>query len=560
MSDSRFHTFSQDISTIALPRQFTFPFHYVPHRLCEWAAQEVRSYLATCHQWHEELQRGKMMGVLVVRNQSGKLGFLAAFSGNLGGSNCHDYFVPPVYDLLKPHGEFKQGEAHIALINHRIALLGKSPELMALKTQLQESVKKRDEEMGDYRAMMSQAKKRRENLRSTGELTERQQQELIAESQFQKAELKRLRKRHEDKINEIQDKIDLIQEETIMLKRQRKALSEALQSRIYQLFRVLNAKGEEKNLTEVFQQFYDSRHAPRYEGVRCSIQSPVPPSGAGECCAPKLLQHAFKQRFKPVCMAEFWCGASPVGEIRHDGHFYPACHSKCLPILTFMLQGLDVEPNRLERQLALDIALDILYEDEWIVAVNKPAGMLTVPGKLHDDSLLARLKRYLPQATGPIVVHRLDMATSGIVLAAKSLEVNRLLQAQFATHTVKKRYIALLNGAVPNDSGSVNLPIRPDIDDRPRQVIDYTHGKKAVTSYRVLCRSNGKTRITFSPLTGRTHQLRVHASSPQGLNAPIVGDMLYGQAADRLYLHAEVLGFTHPVSGRRMTITAPSPF
>lgn len=555
MNDACFHIFSQEVSGIALPRQFTFPFYYAPHPLCRLAADEVRSHLATHSEWSEELGNGKMMGVLVAKDESGRLGFLAAFSGNLGGSNRYDYFVPPIYNLLEPQGEFKTGEAEISAINHHIAHLEQSPELTELKIDLQTTEKRQRQEENDCHDMISKAKKHRERLRRSLGFSEQQQRALIAESQFQKAELKRMKRRHEAEVSDIQEKIDLMEEEITLLKQQRKAMSEALQRRIFRLFRVRNAKGEEKDLTEIFQQFHDAQFA----GRRVP-HSPLPPSGAGECCAPKLLQYAYIRHFEPVCMAEFWCGASSTGEIRHDGHFYPACRSKCLPILTFMLQGLDVEPNPLENHASEEQTLDIIYEDEWLMAVNKPAGMLTVPGKVHGDSLQARLRHYLPHATCPIVVHRLDMATSGIVIAAKSLEVYRKLQSQFAAHTVKKRYIALLNGMVNSDNGNINLPLCPDPDDRPRQVVDHIHGKKAVTRYHVLGKANGKTRIEFTPITGRTHQLRVHASSPAGLNTPIVGDTLYGQGSDRLYLHAETIAFTHPVTGKSMTFTAPAPF
>jgi tRNA pseudouridine32 synthase/23S rRNA pseudouridine746 synthase len=224
-----------------------------------------------------------------------------------------------------------------------------------------------------------------------------------------------------------------------------------------------------------------------------------------------------------------------------------------------MLQGLDVEPNPLATPTD-DTALEIVYDDQWITIVNKPAGMLTMPGKLHNDSLLVRLQRLLPDARGPLVVHRLDMATSGLLMIAKTKEVHKSLQSQFADHRIAKRYIAILDGEVADDEGTVKLPLRPNPEDRPRQVVDYKYGKTAITRYRVLERKNGKTRVAFEPLTGRTHQLRVHASHPLGLNAPIVGDMLYGRYADRLYLHAESLTFIHPVTGEKVSVEREADF
>ena len=270
------------------------------------------------------------------------------------------------------------------------------------------------------------------------------------------------------------------------MRARRKAMSEALQERIFRLFVVSNARGERRDLVEVFKPL-----------------GTLPPAGAGECCAPRLLNYAFVNHLLPVCMAEFWWGASPVGEVRHHGHFYPACRSKCKPILDFMLQGLDVEDNPLEQPMG-DAGLDIIYDDRWLTVVNKPSGMLTVPGKALEDSLLTRYQAAHPEATGPIVVHRLDQETSGLVLFAKDKASHKALQQQFEDHTISKRYIALLDGVVQQDEGVIDLPIRPDVDDRPRQRVDHEHGKPAVTRYRVLERRGPVTRIELEPLTGRT--------------------------------------------------------
>jgi tRNA pseudouridine32 synthase/23S rRNA pseudouridine746 synthase len=252
-------------------------------------------------------------------------------------------------------------------------------------------------------------------------------------------------------------------------------------------------------------------------------------------------------------MAEFWWGASPVGEVRHHSHFYPACRSKCKPILEFMLQGLDVEENPLGVPME-ESSLDVVYNDQWLTVINKPTGMLTVPGKLLEDSLLTRFQEVYPEAHGPIVVHRLDQETSGLVLFAKDKDTHKLLQQQFENHTIKKCYIALLDGVVSQDEGVIDLPLIPDIDDRPRQRVDREHGKPAVTRYRVMERVGGITRVALEPLTGRTHQLRVHASHPLGLNCPIVGDRLYGKAANRLMLHAQSLTLIHPATGEELTL------
>lgn len=557
--DIRVHRFAAGVSALGVPQQFTFPFHYVPHPLSVAAAQQVRAYVATHAEWAAELARGKMLGVLVVRDGEGRLGFLAAFSGLLDGKNDIGYFVPPVYNLLEPRGEFKQGEAEITAINHQIERMEHDEGLRQLRHDLAEAQAHGRQVVEQYRSMMAKARASREKQRQAGNLSDEQREQLISESQFQKAELKRLKKRTGAQVAGIEAEIKAMTSEIEALRVQRRLMSERLQGRIFSLFVVSNARGEQRDLSHIFADFYARNRASG--GPRFSITSPTPPSGAGECCAPKLLQWAYGHGLKPVCMAEFWCGRSPAGLLRHDGEFYPACQGKCLPILSFMLQGLDVEQNPLERHPADDEPLSILYDDQWLVAIDKPAGMLSMPGKLHDDSLLARLRKRYPTATGPMVVHRLDMATSGIVLAAKDLDTFRALQRQFAAHTISKRYVAVLQGWPAEDEGTISLPLRPDPLNRPMQVMDPEHGKPAITHYRVLSRNDdGTTRVEFTPQTGRTHQLRMHAALPQGLGCPIVGDMLYGHPARRLLLHAQRITFVHPATGQPLTIESPEPF
>ena len=538
----KFHPLDVDAVAVELPQQFTCPFCYEPHPLALMAVEQVQQYVASRTDWADEMDAGKMLGVLVVQDLGGRLGYLAAFSGNLAGSVRHDFFVPPVYDLLDPQGEFKQGEAQITAINHEVERLEQSPELEALWEQELEARQKMSDEMDRFKALMAQHKRERDERRATGNLTDQEQEALLNQSRFETAELKRIRQRHEAALAGIADEMADFQQEIDGLKARRKAMSEALQERIFRLFIVSNARGERRDLVEVFRPL-----------------GTLPPAGAGECCAPRLLNYAFNNHLRPVCMAEFWWGASPVGEVRHHGHFYPACRSKCKPILDFMLQGLDVEENRLGLPMEAG-ALDIVCDDQWLTVINKPSGMLTVPGKLLEDSLLTRYQDAHPEAMGPIVAHRLDQETSGLVVFAKDKDSHKALQQQFENHTIKKRYIALLDGIVPQDEGIIDLPIRPDVDDRPRQRVDLEHGKPAVTRYRVLERGQGVTRVSFDPLTGRTHQLRVHASHPLGLNCPIVGDRLYGKAADRLMLHAQSITFIHPATGQTMTVEVSPEF
>lgn len=535
----RLHRFEQDVRAIEPPRQFTWPFHYTPHRLSVMAAEQTMQYVSARADWADELSAGKMLGVLVVRDQSGTVGFVAAFSGNLSGSNRHAYFVPPVYDLLQPDGEFRRGEAAITAINLEIKRLENSDERKALSERLQRLTADCEHELQAYKAHIAQCKLMRDRQRASGTLSDEERQQLLDESRFQKAELKRMRRRHEALMADARRAADAVEATIDRLKHRRKSDSEALQHRIFDLFVVLNARGECSSLTQIWG---DS----------------MPPSGAGECCAPKLLQYAYLNRLQPLCMAEFWYGRSPVGEVRHHGHFYPACRSKCLPILTFMLQGLDVEANPLATPVECG-ELAVAYDDAWMTIVRKPAGMLTVPGKLLEDSVELRFRRR-DDVSGPVVVHRLDQETSGLVVLAKSKVAHKALQELFATRQVKKTYIALLDGFLADGEGIIDLPLRPDVDDRPRQRVDHDHGKPAVTRYRIVGHADGRTRVELQPLTGRTHQLRVHCSHPLGLATPIVGDMLYGTASTRLMLHACRLQFVHPFTGRAVDVTWQPPF
>lgn len=539
---NKLHYFADSISLLSLPEKFTYPFHYTPHPLCVAAAGEVGRYLSTKGEWQGELRKGKMFGVLIVRTGEGEVGYLAAFSGILAGKNRHTYFVPPVYDVQEPDGFFRIEEEQISGINRRIEELQADVRYKDCKQRLADETILAGQVLDDIRGRMKAAKVERDRLRST--VTRVDSEQLIRESQFQKAELKRQKQYWKDHLASLQAEVEVFETEIERLKAERKTRSAALQQWLFKQFRMLNARGEERDLCNLFKD---------------TVQK-TPPAGAGECAAPKLLQYAYRNGWQPLAMAEFWWGDSPKNEIRRHGYYYPACKGKCGPILKHMLQGLHVEENPLETDMHRDTELEIMYEDEWLSVVNKPAGMLSVPGKSDIDSVYGRVRRMYPEATGPMIVHRLDMATSGLILIAKTKEVHQNLQAQFKNRTVCKRYVAWLDGIVEKKEGHIELPLRPDPEDRPRQVVDAVHGKPAVTDYTVLHYDSGCTFISFIPKTGRTHQLRVHSAHPLGLNAPIVGDELYGRKADRLYLHAEYLGFIHPVSGVYMEIEKESGF
>ena len=606
------HFFKKPVSHLALPEKFTYPFHYTPHPLCVLAAEEVKAYIASRKEWQEELASGKMFGVLIVQtdngitnNEENQIGYLAAFSGNLAGKNLHPYFVPPVYDLLQPEGFFKIEEEQISAINIRIRELENSSSYLGSKEKWKIETEQAKAVLNQAKAELKIAKEAREIRRqSSPELSEEEQASLIRESQYQKAEYKRLEKEWKKQLEELETEVRHFDIEIERLKTERKERSAALQRKLFEQFRMLNAQGEVKDLYTIFEQ---------------TVQK-VPPAGAGECALPKLLQYAYLHQLKPLAMAEFWWGDSPKNEIRHHGYYYPSCKGKCEPILQHMLQGLEVDENPLLNPVHEEEELEIVFEDEWLLVVNKPAGMLSVPGKAEDrDSVYHRLKKKYPEATGPMIVHRLDMATSGLLLVAKTKEVHQDLQAQFANRSIKKRYVAVLDGAIikteketkpiaekaillaketvstkktakaerTGNTGRIELPLCLNPLDRPRQMVSSEHGKKAITEYQIISESERitsesentfnesnridesersinesrkYTRIVFYPLTGRTHQLRVHAAHPEGLGCPILGDELYGKKADRLYLHAEYIEFRHPIYGDILCIQKEADF
>ena len=319
-----------------------------------------------------------------------------------------------------------------------------------------------------------------------------------------------------------------------------------------------NAQGNVADLIDIFKDyktpFTEEEYLDYKEGrtpIKPHSKVGIPPAGAGECCAPKLLQYAYLHNLKPLCMEEFWVGPSQGSQMRVEGHFYPSCQHKCVPILTYMMQGLDVEENPLFRRgQELLQQVRIIYEDTDIMVVSKPSGLLSVPSRNHGEvSLQLHLSAIDPEIR---LAHRLDQDTSGLLIAAKNIETCRQLQQQFVRHEVQKKYVALLSAplspSLPQE-GTISLPLSRNPFDSPRQVVDYRFGKPSITHYIY----KGNSRIELFPQTGRTHQLRIHCAHPEGLGSPIRGDILYGTAADRLYLHAESITFRHPTTGKWMT-------
>ena len=566
---------SLDVS-IQPPLQFTYPFCYEPHPLCVAAAKQVQRYIEESGVWKGEQSPGKMFGVLVVRGsdkggaeseetncRDGQLGFLAAYSGLLAARNDWEYFVPPVFDAQQPDGHFKVREREISNINKEIEVLEKSKGYLA-QLSLYESTRQGIElRLEQMRKQVAEAKAMRDARRREAEqggepLSAEEKAAMVRESQHLKAEQRRLKQQCDTELAILHQPIEEHKKRIAALRNRRRNMSDELQQWLFRQYLMLNALGEECDLVDIFR---DTIHA-------------IPPAGSGDCCAPKLLQYAYKHGLEPVCMAEFWWGDSPKQEIRHHLHYYPACRSKCLPILTHMLRGLNVEPNPLA-QSKMTEKPSVVFEDEYIMVVNKPAGMLSVPGRketaeecsannnnlsieeyfAHNSKLKTQNSKFLK------AVHRLDMDTSGLLVLAKSEPVYINLQRQFASREVKKRYEAILDGRPAISEGRISLPLIADIMDRPRQRVDYENGKQAITDYRVeQLLPEGRTLVCLYPLTGRTHQLRVHCAHQSGLACPILGDPLYGHGdrKTRMCLHAAMVEFRHPVTGERMRFEASS--
>ena len=529
-------------TTILPPSRMNNPLNYTPHPLCVMAAEEVRRMVRENAVMSSETRKsGKMFGVLVVETPDGNTGYLAAYSGQIAGRSNWDGFVPAVFDYLQDGGYFKTCEAEITAINKQVRLMETSEERRRLLTHLDETIAKAASEEQAYKTLMHESKARRDSERAAGGVTPEREAEMTRESQFQKAELRRMRRRNADTIAMAREACHRYDTSISLLKQKRRTMSDRLQEWLFHHFVMLNTDGDSRSLTDIF---------------RTSL-SASPPAGAGECCEPRLLQYAFSHAMTPKCMAMFWIGASPEGEIRHEQTYYPACRSKCKPILEWMLGKDIVKDDTFITQHNGD-NLNIIYQDSDIIVVDKPAGMLSVPGKNDAPSVLSLLQRKMEDNIFP--VHRLDMDTSGLMVFVRNKKAQRNLQRQFETHSIVKRYIALLERKPDSEHGTISLPLSPDMADRPRQMVDYRHGKQALTHYR-LCTSPstpmrrqfltvGDNLVELSPLTGRTHQLRVHCAHPDGLASPIVGDRLYGTTNHpRLCLHAEYLEFRHPTTG-----------
>jgi len=539
MSHTLFQFFKNDISAITIPEVFTFPFYYQPHELSVIASKALQNYLETqtdfehnfgINSSQEGLVIGKMFGVLVVQNENKELGYLWAFSGKLADQNHLPLFVPTVFDMLQENSYFKKEEAILNQYNHQIGLLENDDNYIVAIKQLETTKNQAKKELEDQKALIKHNKKLRTEKRKYLSIEEANQ--LNKESQEEGILLKKMTQYWKHHIHAASIIVQKFSDKINKLKEERSQKSAALQQQLFSEYTFFNKYKELKSLVDIF--------------------NGNPPAGAGECAAPKLLHYAFQNQLKPIAMAEFWWGQSPKSEVRKHGQYYPACTGKCEPILKHMLRDILMEENPFAINPAEGKELEIVFEDEYLLLVNKPAEFLSVPGKKITDSVQTRIKNMYPNAT---IVHRLDMSTSGLLLIGKTSEIYKKLQAQFIKRKVEKRYVAMLNGIITEDSGIIDLPLRVDLDNRPNQIVCYEHGKPAQTKWEVIERKDNQTLVYFYPITGRTHQLRVHAAHQFGLNTPIVGDDLYGTKANRLHLHAENITFEHPISKEKLTFT-----
>lgn len=539
----KFHSFQSDITNLILPGQMDYPFYYEPNEMARLAALELQEYLKIQDDFNHNfglnpdqdgLVIGKMFGVLVCRDSKNQLGYLAAVSGKLANSNHHHFFVPPVFDVLQTEGFFRKGEKELIGLTNELEELENSSILKGLTEKKEELIAAHDQKLNDVKRQIKENKKRRDDEREAlknspdaSEALEVLRKESVKEQYF----LKSLKSQFQVIYGQVLQDINAETERAAEIKELRRSKSAKLQREIFEAYAFLNGHQDSKSLLAIFEDFAQI----------------LPPAGAGECAAPKMLQYAFRNQLTPIAMAEFWWGQPPQSEVRVHAQFYPACRGKCEPILSFMLQGIDVAPNPLLINPAKGKELEIMFEDDVILVVNKPAEFLSVPGKTIDDSVQFRLQEKY-KSDKLMLVHRLDMSTSGILVAAKSEQSYKFIQRQFIKRKAEKRYVALLDGLLAENEGVVDLPLRVDLEDRPRQLVCYEHGKKAVTRFEVIERLENKTRVYFYPETGRTHQLRVHAAHSSGLGTPILGDDLYGTRNARLFLHAETLSFIHPRS------------
>ncbi len=536
---NHFIAFKQSIKGIDLPNKFTYPFYYEPHHLAVMASEELQDYLVTQKIMKHSFgintdsdEIGKMFGVLVVQNTKNEIGYLAAFSGNLENQHMLNHFVPPIYNILEKNSFFKKDNTELIALSEEINRLENDKSYLELKETVFKNKQLADKTILAEKNKLTKRKQLRNQFKKDTILLSKEEHDVLKkESAHDKFYFKELVCYYENEFINQQEELNVIQANLRNLKAQRVKKSNTLHQKIFDQYHFLNNKNETKSLVSIF--------------AALNIQAPA---GTGDCAAPKLLQYAFLNNLKPIAMAEFWWGKSGNSAIRKHKNYYPSCKGKCQPILSHMLSGIQLDDNPLLENLAKDKKIEVLFEDDEMLVINKPAELLSVDGKEIKDSVYSRLAKKYPKAIKHLIVHRLDMSTSGIMLIAKNKNTHKFLQAQFINRTIKKKYIALLDGLITENKGEIDLPLRVDLEDSPKQLVCFEHGRPSKTNWNVLERKDNKTKIEFTPITGRRHQLRVHAAHILGLNTAIVGDDFYGKKADRLHLHAGYIKFIHPLS------------
>ena len=546
----------------ALPERFTFPYYYSPHPIADIAASELQAQLKAMGV--DESALGNLYAVLVVRNAQGELGYLSAFSGlelqpQLVNSLSEFPFVPAIFDSIKYQQTHQNDFENLAKITEQLDDL-KTKNLLALRvdnlktvqTQAELALKQKQQLISENKALRKATRKQAEQDLAEAELADLIRQLGIQSSQ-EKRELKSLKSQLNDQIEQAKTQLENQKLAISSIEEAREKLEQLLEHARLASYQFHNQYGHIKSLDKLLR------------GQVPDGQAAIPVTG--DCCTPKLLNCAFQHNLTPVALTEFWWGTPPQAEVRQHKNLYPVCQSKCFEILEHMLEGIELDENPLIVTPSVGKTFDIIYEDTYFIVVNKPEEFLSVPGKFIEDSIYTRVKALYPDATGPLIVHRLDMSTSGLLVLALTAEANKHIQKQFIDRTVEKRYTALIDGLIENDSGTVNLPLRGDMTDRPRQLVCHQHGRIAETAWEVVARNEATntsmpptTKVHLYPKTGRTHQLRVHCAHVNGLGLPITGDDLYGFKRDRLYLHAGYLKFTHPSTGEVMEFEVDAKF
>jgi len=547
---SKFINFKTNINKIELPKKFTFPFYYEPHHLTEIASEELQEYLKTSNELNHSFgietnnhEIGKMFGVLVVKNLKNEIGYLSAYSGNIKNQHLFKKFVPPIYDILSKDSFFIKDNHKLKDLSIEIENLDNNSDYLALKNIVKNNNLEVQKIIEIEEKKLKKRKQLRKEKKQKSALSKSLKNQLAQESLHDNFYFKELVCYYQDKFSKQQEELNTFKNKIRILKQLRKEKSNKLHQKIFDQYHFLNIKKKDKSLNNIFNDL--------------NLQAPA---GTGDCAAPKLLQYAFLNDLKPIALAEFWWGKAGNSKIRKHKNYYPSCSGKCKPILSHMLDGMELDKNPLIENLAEKKLIEILFEDECLLVINKPNELLSVPGKVIKDSVYTRLKAKYPLAADYLIVHRLDMSTSGIMLIAKTKKANQFLQKQFIDKTIQKKYIAILDGVIQENKGEINLPLRVDLEDRPKQLVCYEHGKHAKTKWKVLTQKNNQTRIEFTPITGRTHQLRVHSAHKLGLNTAIVGDDLYGKKANRLHLHAAYIKFIHPLSKKNMEFSLKDTF